>query len=157
MVRGRKPTPTTLKLLRGNPGKRALNLNEPQLKPELPEPPDFLQGGALDEWNRIAPPLHQAGLLTALDAEALAFGCQSYATFVEAVENIRISGTVIKSSKGQPMVSPYVKVANAAWQQWMKMLPEFGMTPSSRSRVKVPETKDPSEDAFEKWRSRRRR
>ena len=44
-MKGRKPTPTYLKLLKGNPGKRSLNKHEP--KPALlnkpPEPPPFLR------------------------------------------------------------------------------------------------------------------
>ena len=33
---GRKPDPTRLKLLKGNPGKRPLNANEPNPTPRLP-------------------------------------------------------------------------------------------------------------------------
>jgi P27 family predicted phage terminase small subunit len=153
-MRGRKPTPTTLKLLRGNPGKRALNMNEPKLTPELPQPPGFLQGVALEEWHRIAPLLHGAGLLTALDAEALAVGCQSYANFVEATEKIRERGTVVVY-EGRPMPNPYLRVMNAALQQWTRMLIEFGMTPSSRSRVKVPEAPKAA-DPYLEWKNSKR-
>ena len=43
-MKGRKPTPTILKRLQGNPGKRPLPANEPQptLEDELPPPPDWL-------------------------------------------------------------------------------------------------------------------
>ena len=39
---GRKPTPTTLKVLRGNPGKRKINTEEPTLDVLLPDPPGHL-------------------------------------------------------------------------------------------------------------------
>lgn len=146
-MKGRKPKPTQIKLISGNPGKRPLPRNEPILPPVLPEPPEFVQGAALQEWHRIAPLLHGAGLLTALDGAALGAGCQSYGIFVEATANIRKSGTVIKSIQGQPMMSPYLKVANIALQQWTRMLAEFGMTPSSRSRVTVAAA--PQDDPFE--------
>ncbi len=48
----RKPTPTRLKLLGGNPGKRPLNLDEPQPEPTLPEPPAHLSDEAKAEWGR---------------------------------------------------------------------------------------------------------
>ena len=41
-MRGRKPVPTRLKVIRGNPGKRALNKNEPQPAGELADPPDWM-------------------------------------------------------------------------------------------------------------------
>ena len=41
-MRGRRPVPTCMKLLTGNPGKRPLNANEPQPKPEIPECPPQL-------------------------------------------------------------------------------------------------------------------
>jgi P27 family predicted phage terminase small subunit len=155
-MRGPKPQPTKLKLLRGIPGKRPLPKNEPQLEPAMPEPPEVLEGDALKEWNRISPLLHGAGLLTALDGAALAVGCQSYGIYIEATRNIRKSGTVIKSIQGQPMMSPYLKVANVALQQWTRMLAEFGMTPSSRTRIKVPDA-PPASDPYTEWRNRRKR
>jgi P27 family predicted phage terminase small subunit len=123
--------------------------------PTVPEPPEVIQGAALAEWHRITPLLHGAGLLTVIDGSALAAYCQSYATWVEAQEEIRRSGTVIRSLHNQPMVSPYLKVANVAWQQWTRMLTEFGMSPSSRSRVKVPET-PPATDPYTEWKNRRK-
>jgi P27 family predicted phage terminase small subunit len=150
-MRGRKPKPTRIKVLSGNPGKRPLPKNDVKPPREIPRPPPILQGLARKEWWRMAPLLYDAGLLTKIDVPALATYCQCYARWCEAEEEIRRSGTVIKSSKGQPMVSPFLKVANIALQQLMRMLVEFGMSPSSRSRVTVAPTPDPQEDAFAKW------
>ena len=50
---GRRPKPTHLKLLNGNPGKRAINPNEPKPPAELPAPPDYLSEIAKVEWQRI--------------------------------------------------------------------------------------------------------
>ena len=41
-MRGRKPIPTELKRLNGNPGKRPLSDKEPQPEPKLPRAPSFL-------------------------------------------------------------------------------------------------------------------
>jgi P27 family predicted phage terminase small subunit len=138
-MRGRKPKPTRLKELHGNPGKRPLNQNEPKPEPQLPRPPAVIQGAARKEWFRIGRILFDAGLLTAMDTQALVAYCQTYARWCEAEEDIRRSGTVVRSLHDQPMISPYLKVANIAWSQWTHMLTEFGLTPSSRSRVKMPE------------------
>lgn len=47
-MKGRKPTPTVLKRLQGNPGKRPLAKREPQPRsePELPPPPEWLAARA---------------------------------------------------------------------------------------------------------------
>jgi hypothetical protein len=52
MKAGQRPTPTALKLLRGNPGKQRLPANEPQPDQtiEVPDPPPFISGYAADEW-----------------------------------------------------------------------------------------------------------
>ena len=57
VMRGRKPMPTHLKVLRGNPGHQALRPErEPDYEaaPDIPEPPAFLMPVAKDEWRRIA-------------------------------------------------------------------------------------------------------
>jgi len=134
-VRGRKPTPTKLRILRGNPGKRALNRNEPTPAAEIPEPPAHLNATALEEWDRIAPVLLEQGLLTALDRAGLAAYCVAYARWIDAEENVRKLGVLVKSPNGFPVHSPYLAVANRAMEQMQRLLAEFGMSPSSRSRV----------------------
>ena len=42
-TRGRKPKPTALKVLEGNPGKRPLNENEPKPERKAPECPSWLE------------------------------------------------------------------------------------------------------------------
>lgn len=136
MATGRKPTPTNLKLLKGNPGKRPLNAAEPMPAPKIPNPPDHVKGEARKEWFRISKQLHELGLLTEIDRAALAAYCVAWGRWVEAEEQLAKYGTVIKSpDKGWLVQSPYLSIANRAMDQMAKMLAEFGMSPSSRSRV----------------------
>jgi hypothetical protein len=61
---GPRPTPTPLKIIRGNPSKRPIRAEpEPTVPAELPEAPGFLNGYARDEWYRIGEELRafQAG------------------------------------------------------------------------------------------------
>lgn len=152
-MRGRKPIPAVLQRLRGDPrhlrGKLPTADMDPESAPKVPRPPAWLLGEARKEWFNIAPKLHAAGLLTNLDLRALAGYCVNFAQWLEAVEAIRQSGTVIKGGKNKdiPMISPYVRIAREAHLAWTRALVEFGMTPSSRGRVKIskPEAKDPFE------------
>jgi P27 family predicted phage terminase small subunit len=76
------------------------------------------------------------GLLTEIDRAALAAYCVAWGRWVDAEQNLQKYGTVIKSpDKGWLVQSPYLSIANRAMDQMAKMLTEFGMSPSSRSRV----------------------
>ena len=87
------------------------------------------------------------GLMTKIDRAALAAYCQAWARWIQAEEEIRKSSCIVKSPSGYPIQNPWLAVANTALKQMRAFLTEFGMTPSSRSRVTVskPEKKDPFE------------
>ena len=132
---GRKPTPTKLKLLSGNPGKRPLNANEPQSAVRLPQAPKHLSDEAKKEWRRTGRLLAQMGLISDLDRAAFAAYCTVWGRWVEAEEALKTYGFMLKSPTGFPVQSPYLAVANRAMEQMRSFLAEFGMSPSSRTRV----------------------
>lgn len=137
MKRGRRPTPTSLKLLAGNPGKRPINQNEPKPTPAIPSCPKHLDPIARREWRRIARELAIVGLISNLDRSALAAYCDAFSRWVRASEQIREYGMVLRSPNGYPIVSPYVSVLNKSLEQMRVFLTEFGMTPASRTRLEV--------------------
>lgn len=51
--RGRKPKPTAVKVLEGNPGKRSLNTAEPKPEKKAPRCPSWLEDEAKKEWKRM--------------------------------------------------------------------------------------------------------
>lgn len=63
MKPGRKPNPTALRRARVNPGKRGCNAHEPDLSPAMPDCPLHLSDLAVEEGQRIAVTLHEAGVL----------------------------------------------------------------------------------------------
>ena len=134
-MRGRKPTPTQVKLLRGNPGKRPLNEGEPQPAPLAPACPPELSQSAKEEWNRIIAELVELGLMTRLDRAALAAYCQAYAMYLDAIQAIQKYGPLVKSPNGYPQVSPYLSIANKQAEIMIRIASEFGFTPASRSRI----------------------
>ena len=151
---GRKPLPTALKVLRDNPGRRPLNENEPQPEVRLPIAPAHLSDAARREWRRAGKLLVQQGLMTDLDRAALTAYCVAYARWMECEKQIRENG-VLMVEKGVPVVSPYLIVANKAMEQMRVMMLEFGMSPSSRSRVGSGQQEPEEETAFERrYRSR---
>jgi phage terminase small subunit len=78
-MRVRRPKPTRLKLLTGNPGKRPLNNNEPHPEVAIPDCPLELGPVAKQEWDRMAAQLGPLRMITQLDRAALASYCAAYA------------------------------------------------------------------------------
>jgi P27 family predicted phage terminase small subunit len=150
-MKGRPPTPTSLKILKGNPGRRPLNKDEPAPAPRRSlAPPAWLQGDAVTEWRRLAPVLRRLGLLTEIDGGALAQYCALWARWREAERELAKTGMVIKGTKGFPILSPYVGVAHRTLVELRAMLVQFGMTPAARSRVKTDPGPKP-DDPFAKF------
>ena len=143
-MRGRKPKPTRLKWLAGNPGKRPLNENEPLPRVELPTCPKELSPAAKREWKRLVGELASLNMLTNLDRGALATYCQAYAMWTEAIQNVQKFGTMVKSPTGYPVQSPYVSIANRQAEIMMRIASEFGFTPASRGRISVPPEREPT-------------
>jgi len=69
---GRPPKPTALKVLTGNPGRRALPANEPVPPPGEAQAPDWLSIEARKLWNRYAPRFKAMRTLTSADELAFA-------------------------------------------------------------------------------------
>jgi P27 family predicted phage terminase small subunit len=155
-MRGRKPTPANLKLLRGNPGKRRVNAPDERLPAAVPECPAHLEGEARQEWDRMSAELFRLGLLTALDRAALSAYCLAWGRWVEAEGVVKRTGEVLKSKEtGNMYRNPYLDVANRAMKQMKEFLTEFGMTPSSRSRVSGV-TKPAADDQFTAFKKSKR-
>lgn len=157
MTVGRKPKPTALRLVTGNPGKRALNKREPKIDLARPLPPPFLNDDAKVEWGRVIEVLYTAGLMTRLDAAALAAYCQAYGRWAQAERAIlraqekgELNGLLMKTMNGNVIQHTLVGTANKAMQDMVRYAVEFGMTPSARSRVNAsPDGKE--EDAYKEF------
>lgn len=134
-VRGRKPKPTAIKELEGNPGKRPLNKNEPKPDKKAPRCPSWLEEEAKKEWKRTGTMLEQLGLLTEMDMAAFAGYCQAYARWKEAEEFITQHGTMIRTPNGYLQQVPQVSIAQTNLKIMLKFCEQFGLTPSARSRI----------------------
>lgn len=126
-----RPTPTALKKLAGNPGKRPMNKDEPQPKTGAPECPEWMAGDALAEWNRIVPELDRLGVLTCVDGGVLEAYCVTYGAIVTAVK------------KDEPPKA-------ALLGQLRAYAAELGLTPAARAKLVIPKgnENDPAEAFF---------
>ena len=155
MNRGPKPKPSALKLIQGNPGKRPINKCEPKPKPvRRPRPPTDLDDHAQKEWRRVVRELEALGLLSRLDLPVLSAYCIAYSRFKSANNALNavadkdktFRGLLIKTKQGNWIQNPLVGVARRAADDMTRLAAEFGMTPSSRTRLEV---RAPNE--FDEW------
>ena len=143
---GRKPVPTQLKIVRGTDQPCRVKKDEPKPKTDNLKRPFKLSQVASSQWTKVARELKAAKLLTNIDTHALAMYCEAYALWKGALEMIHKEGAVVLSLNGSMVQSPYCHVASKAYDQASRMLVEFGMTPSSRTRVSAVE--GPDDDDF---------
>ena len=134
-TRGRKPKPTAMKELEGNPGKHPLNTSEPKPNKKAPACPKWLEPEAKKEWRRLAKQMEAIGILTEVDMAAFAGYCQAYARWKEAEEFITQHGTIVKTPSGYWQQVPQVSLAQTYLKIMNKFAEQFGLTPSSRSRI----------------------
>lgn len=131
---GRNPKPTALKLVNGNPGKRAINGQEPD--PEYLNdltPPDYLSDAAKVVWNEIAPNLRTARVLTKMDVPMLHKVCESIATYRRAVIKCQELGEIGENGS----ISQWEIVKSMAFKQAMAAMQQFGMSPAARTRIAI--------------------
>lgn len=154
-MKGRKPTPTHLKLVRGNPGKRPLNQTEPRPARERPSAPAHLSDKARESWGYVIGIVDRMGILTEADGIALEMLCEAYADSREARETIRDRGskyyeTVNATGGVMFRAHPAVAAMKDADRRIRSWVAEFGMTASARSRVNVSgeEEADPADRFF---------
>lgn len=147
--RGRKPKPTALKALEGNPGRRPLNENEPKPEKKAPKCPAWLEPEAKKEWKRMTKTLEAIGVLTQVDATAFAGYCQAYARWKEAEEFLSKHGTIFKTPSGYIQQVPQVSIAQTYLKIMKDFCSEFGLTPAARSRISVSTTEGSNDDPME--------
>ena len=134
-TRGRKPKPSALKLLEGNPGKRPLNEKEPIPPKGSIRCPSWLLPEAKKEWKRLAPSLEAMGVLTVLDLTAFEGYCQAYARWKEAEMFIAQHGSIFKTPSGYVQQVPQVSIAQQNLKIMQSLCSEFGLTPATRARI----------------------
>lgn len=140
MAAGRRPKPTHLKLVQGNPGKRALNGAEPKPERVPPSPPDHLTDAARVAWGRLTVLLDRMGVLTQADAYALERLAELYAEIVDLSGVLQREGRTYESATQNGTIirpRPEAAMLADADRRFRAYLIEFGLTPAARSKVKA--------------------
>lgn len=157
-MKGRKPIPTELKLLRGNPGRRPLPMDEPLVPEGEIVCPEYVTGIARDIFDYYVPILAGMNVLTIADVRMLAALAVTEAEFVICTKDIDENGGRLEvfNTEGSKWVSnPSVVQRSDAGKRMKALQVEFGLSPSSRTRVKAA-PKPEKKSALEELRDRRK-
>lgn len=144
-MRGRKPKPLALRMLY-NPGRQKVNMNEPEYTKmsyaDTPDAPDYLNEYGKQEWYRLYPIVAGSGVLTEADITNLALCCQCYGCAVEAAHNIKNGKELMGGKKNA------YNVMHDNISLWKTLASELGLTPASRTRIKVEPTQKKTDDTY---------
>lgn len=132
---GRKPKPTHLKIVQGNPGKRGLNRKEPHAEAGIPPAPSWLSDKAKSAWDEVAPLLQAMGVLTVADGMALQGLCEAHADWLAAGKELATHGLTYMTGQGLIKANPAVSMKSDADKRRRAWLSEFGLTPSARAKL----------------------
>lgn len=157
-MRGRKPVPTHLKILKGNPGKRRLNQDEPMPDRGMPEKPLFLDTYAKAAWKSLTGILDRMGMLTVADGLTLTCLCQAWSELHHASVALKRKGRTVVNGAGGLSSHPAISQQRSAWKAIREFSALFGLDPSSRVRLKTPAKKpdDPFEEFLSGGKSRKK-
>lgn len=137
MKRGRKPKPSALKRLEGNPGKRPISDREPKAW-GVPRCPQWLSPRARKVWRQTMPDLIRMRIAARLDTLAHARYCQEIVLWHEARELVERLGVVITTTNGNLVQNPALGIMHTADRNCRSHEAAFGMNPSARSTIQVP-------------------
>lgn len=134
--RGRKPKPTARKKAAGNPGKRAINDDEPDFGLVIDiDPPEWILGEAREMWLRVTPPLLAQKVLQVTDLHNVEGFCMAYSNWRASAVHIATHGIVMEGATGGPIKNPALTALAEAAKQMVTFGAMLGLDPASRQRL----------------------
>jgi phage terminase small subunit len=153
---GRRPQPTALTVLRGNPSKKKLNKNEPAPPAGEVVKPSGLSAGASAVWDELAPICLAMRTLTIADVRVFTTLCELQATLQQAsarkdgADLFRLEAADEDDPKSLTVVIDAVlKLERDTANALRPYYALFGLEPVSRARISVPKAK--AEEPVSKW------
>ena len=136
---GRKPMPSRLRVLKGNPGKRPINRDEPQPDGELGEPLKHLTQPERIVWKELAQLCYWA---TESDRPAFELLVVNFAKTRKLRKELDKEKSVVRGTRGL-VRNPKAYELREAEDRAVRLFSAFGLDPSSRTRIRVPPKNPP--------------
>lgn len=136
MTRGPSPTPTKQNKIRGYPGKRKRNEDEPVPGTAVKKP--WGMGREQKKfWDEHAVELERMRVLTGVDVPAFRLMVEHYVIALGAAKQLQADGYTVEGKDGlkkHPLAQVF-KDNSMAFKSYSDL---FGMNPSARTRMKTP-------------------
>lgn len=152
-LRGPAPKPTALRRFEGNPSRRPFPKHEPQYEPGVPTKPKRMSTPAKRIWDELVEEMAGAAVLRRVDRRALWHLCEDEAILAEIYFGLwRMAKTIREKARAEGKELPagelMALVSMTNGRLAMRAIRdlagrviierrEFGLTPSSRSRIET--------------------
>lgn len=133
---GRRPQPRAVKELKGV-HKSLINYDEPTAPDGTPVCPRWLSKRAKACWREVVPHLKAMNVLTKVDRHALISYCDAWGRYRDTRERLDAVGDTYELKSGYVQQRPEVGIVRQLQMLLLKYQQEFGLTPSSRTTIKV--------------------
>jgi P27 family predicted phage terminase small subunit len=141
-MKGRPNTPTHLRAVEGNRGKRSLETHEPEPPVIDGDAPAYLVGPALEMWHRLLPLLVKHVALSELDKPKLEMYCASYGRYRGAMMALSADGVITTTYTARGRNGTQIKTRPEYHQMLEEVRlmhslgAEMGLSPAARARLK---------------------
>jgi P27 family predicted phage terminase small subunit len=139
--RGPQPTPTRLRVLKGERPSR-INHREPLPMPGVGEPPASLSALARPVWDEVVARIGATGVLTRADTFALEMFCEHVANHREMVAILRASSWLIKGARetrAEYVRHPVHQMLAREVDAIHRLGASLGLNPAARVGLSAPE------------------
>jgi P27 family predicted phage terminase small subunit len=146
--RGPPPLPDAMRKARGQKHrKKEPKRAQPPVTVGAPKAPAHLKYDpvALAAWRHLCKHLNKMRVLAPADGFVLEGMCMAYSHALAADKIVRRDGMIVTRKRGGIAAHPAVKVSFQAWRDVRMFAQEFGLTPSSRTRVHAVSDSPPQE------------
>jgi len=130
--RGPTPTPTNLRLLRGESRPSRINQNEPVPANRQPLPPTDVTPEIQAVWDRVVEDLRIMHMLAGADEDMIYAYCVTVVKYRDAVRLVNSAGLVMRGRDGNIVKNPAVQFVRDFGAQLRVLGNEFGFSPAAR-------------------------
>lgn len=144
---GPAPTPTKLRLLRGETRPSHLNTKEPIVRDVPPEAPEMADD-VREIWDYTLNELVTMKIASAADRDSLRCYCEAVVAHRKASEILAKTAVLVRGLHGTMVRNPALQIQRDAAQTVRAFAQEFGLTPSGRTRIAVEGRADGQSNPF---------
>ena len=135
---GRPPTPTSLKVLRGETQLHELHADVLMAPPGKPQPPRGFTAAERRAFADVVDRLETLNLASATDSGVIAILARATVRADVAAALLRKEGLVVAGARGGPIRNPAQMTIDKAEQTCLRAYAQLGLDPTSRERLRSP-------------------